>query len=81
MPHSKKEGKIERKFALHEQIPEICEMRNCNNCIFLEMRKRQDAYLWVSKMPHGPCARFLLQNSQLTNPARPLISPRLPLPI
>lgn len=46
MPHSKKEGKMDRKSKIGETIPEICEMRNCNNCIFVEMRKKMDAYMW-----------------------------------
>ena len=27
-------------------VNEVCEMKNCNKCIFLEMRKKQDAYMW-----------------------------------
>jgi ribosome biogenesis protein BRX1 len=43
-------------------VPEICEMKNCNNCIYFEMRKKQDLYAWVGKMPHGPSCKFLVQN-------------------
>ena len=25
---------------------QICEMRNCNNCLYFEMRKKRDCYLW-----------------------------------
>lgn len=46
MPHSKKEGKMDRKDKIGEAIPEICEMRNCNNCVYVEMRKKKDAYMW-----------------------------------
>jgi len=62
MPHSKKDVKIDRKDRLSETVPEICEMKNCNNCIYFEMRKKQDLYMWLGKMPHGPCVKFLVQN-------------------
>eukprot|EP00042_Codosiga_hollandica_P036895 m.286309 g.286309 ORF g.286309 m.286309 type:complete len:315 (-) comp54986_c0_seq5:200-1144(-) len=62
MPHSKKESKLDRKDKIRESIPEICELRNSNNCIFFEMRKRQDLYMWVSKMNTGPSAKFLVEN-------------------
>eukprot|EP00041_Stephanoeca_diplocostata_P021216 m.489485 g.489485 ORF g.489485 m.489485 type:complete len:341 (+) comp21768_c1_seq1:50-1072(+) len=62
MPHSKKDAKMDRKDKLNETIPEICEMRNCNNCVYFEARKNADLYMWVGKMPHGPTAKFLVQN-------------------
>jgi len=59
LPHCKKEGKFEGKNALSE-IPKICEMKNCNNCIFFESRKRKDLYMWLCKTPNGPCCKFLV---------------------
>jgi ribosome biogenesis protein BRX1 len=61
LPHSKKEVKFDAKGKL-ALINEVCELKSCNNCIFLEAKKRQDLYLWMSKTPHGPSVRFLLQN-------------------
>ena len=46
MPHSKKDSKMDHKDKLGDTIPEICEMKNCNNCIYFEMRKKQDLYMW-----------------------------------
>lgn len=43
-------------------INEICEMKNCNKCIFFENRKRQDLYMWLSNAPNGPSAKFLVEN-------------------
>eukprot|EP00039_Didymoeca_costata_P000406 m.45433 g.45433 ORF g.45433 m.45433 type:complete len:353 (+) comp10244_c0_seq1:1708-2766(+) len=62
LPHSKKDVKLDRKDSLSETVPEICEMKNCNNCVYFEMRKKQDLYLWLGKMPHGPSIKFLVQN-------------------
>lgn len=62
MPHSKKDAKMDRKDQLGEIVPEICEMKNCNNCLYFEMRKKMDLYMWMGKMPHGPTAKFLVQN-------------------
>eukprot|EP00456_Euglypha_rotunda_P048391 TRINITY_DN3879_c0_g1_i15.p1 TRINITY_DN3879_c0_g1~~TRINITY_DN3879_c0_g1_i15.p1 ORF type:complete len:117 (-),score=22.24 TRINITY_DN3879_c0_g1_i15:22-372(-) len=37
-------------------------MKNCNNCIFFEARKKQDLYMWIGRVPDGPSAKFLVQN-------------------
>ena len=28
------------------------------------MRKKKDLYMWLGKMPHGPTAKFLVENSE-----------------
>ncbi|XP_062501458.1 ribosome biogenesis protein BRX1 homolog [Corticium candelabrum] len=61
LPHSKADTKLDRKDQLFI-VNEVCEMKNCNKCIFLEMRKKQDAYMWISDTPHGPSAKFLVEN-------------------
>eukprot|EP01100_Stratorugosa_tubuloviscum_P013680 TRINITY_DN6_c1_g3_i1.p1 TRINITY_DN6_c1_g3~~TRINITY_DN6_c1_g3_i1.p1 ORF type:complete len:371 (-),score=150.95 TRINITY_DN6_c1_g3_i1:194-1225(-) len=61
LPHHKKEPKFDQKESL-KQINEICEMRSCNNCIFFEARKHLDLYMWLSKTPNGPSAKFLVLN-------------------
>ncbi len=57
----KKEPKMESKDPT-VVINEICEMKNCNKCIFFENRKRQDLYMWLSNAPNGPSAKFLVEN-------------------
>ncbi|XP_060617361.2 ribosome biogenesis protein BRX1 homolog [Anolis sagrei] len=61
MPHSKADTKMDRKDKLFV-INEVCEMKNCNKCIFFEAKKKQDLYIWLSNVPHGPSAKFLVQN-------------------
>ncbi|KAI8903327.1 Brix domain-containing protein [Gorgonomyces haynaldii] len=61
MPHSKKEGKLDSKNHL-EDLNELCELNNCNNCLYFEVRKHTDMYLWVSKTPSGPSAKFHVKN-------------------
>ncbi|XP_057370085.1 ribosome biogenesis protein BRX1 homolog [Daphnia carinata] len=61
MPHSKTESKFERKDPLFV-INEICEMKNCNKCIFFEGRKKQDLFLWLANVPKGPSAKFYIEN-------------------
>lgn len=61
LPHCKKESKIERKIA-KDYINDLCYQRSCNNCIFLESRKRKDFFLWVMKSPEGPSIKFAVQN-------------------
>ncbi|XP_054161425.1 ribosome biogenesis protein BRX1 homolog [Oppia nitens] len=61
LPHSKSEPKMEAK-DLHLVVNEICEMKNCNKSIFFENRKRKDLYMWISNVPNGPSAKFLVEN-------------------
>ncbi|KAI1904831.1 hypothetical protein AGOR_G00009720 [Albula goreensis] len=61
MPHTKADTKMDRKDKLFV-INEVCEMKNCNKCLFFEAKKKQDLYMWISNVPHGPSAKFLVQN-------------------
>jgi len=61
MPHSKAETKMDRKDKLFV-INEMCEMKNCQKCIYFEARKKKDLYMWVSNTPRGPSAKFLVEN-------------------
>ncbi|KAF6212523.1 hypothetical protein GE061_013046 [Apolygus lucorum] len=61
MPHSRSENKISRREHL-QVINELCEMKNCNKSLFFEGRKKLDLYLWMSNIPHGPSAKFLVEN-------------------
>eukprot|EP00188_Purpureofilum_apyrenoidigerum_P005950 Plantae.Rhodophyta-Purpureofilum_apyrenoidigerum.ctg8402.p1 GENE.Plantae.Rhodophyta-Purpureofilum_apyrenoidigerum.ctg8402~~Plantae.Rhodophyta-Purpureofilum_apyrenoidigerum.ctg8402.p1 ORF type:complete len:289 (-),score=55.47 Plantae.Rhodophyta-Purpureofilum_apyrenoidigerum.ctg8402:300-1166(-) len=61
LPHGKKESKMDTKERL-SVANEICELRNCNWCILFECRKRQDLYIWMSKVPNGPSVKFHVTN-------------------
>ncbi|XP_020911448.2 ribosome biogenesis protein BRX1 homolog [Exaiptasia diaphana] len=61
LPHHKTDTKLDRKDKLFI-INEVCEMKSCNTCIFLEMRKKKDLFMWFSFAPHGPSAKFLVEN-------------------
>ncbi|KAJ8338976.1 hypothetical protein SKAU_G00357620 [Synaphobranchus kaupii] len=61
MPHTKADTKMDRKDKLFV-INEVCEIKNCNKCIYFEAKKKQDLYMWISNVPHGPSAKFLVQN-------------------
>ncbi|KAF9975927.1 Ribosome biogenesis protein brx1 [Actinomortierella ambigua] len=61
MPQSKKDAKLDSKSKLHV-LNELAELNNCNNCIFFEVRKRQDLYMWIAKTPNGPSMKFHIQN-------------------
>ncbi|XP_040276924.1 ribosome biogenesis protein BRX1 homolog [Bufo bufo] len=61
MPHAKADTKMDRKDKLFV-INEVCEMKNCNKCIYFEAKKKQDLYMWISNAPEGPSAKFLVQN-------------------
>jgi hypothetical protein len=37
-------------------------MKNCNNCVFFECRKKQDLFMWIVRAPHGPSIKFRVLN-------------------
>ncbi|KAK6179100.1 hypothetical protein SNE40_011533 [Patella caerulea] len=61
LPHSKPESKMDNKDKLFV-INEMCEMKNCNKCIYFEGKKKMDLYMWLSNVPRGPSAKFLVEN-------------------
>eukprot|EP00164_Ancoracysta_twista_P010700 GFYU01016237.1.p1 GENE.GFYU01016237.1~~GFYU01016237.1.p1 ORF type:complete len:288 (+),score=88.83 GFYU01016237.1:124-987(+) len=61
MPHTKKDSKLDTKDHLNV-LNEVCELQGCNNCVFLEVRKKRDLYLWMAKTPMGPTMKFQMQN-------------------
>ncbi|XP_012265209.2 ribosome biogenesis protein BRX1 homolog [Athalia rosae] len=61
MPHHRPESKMERSKNL-QVVNEMCEMKNCNKAILFEGRKKRDLYMWLSNVPTGPCAKFLVEN-------------------
>ena len=56
IPHCKRESKLDpgktggdRVGGMARAIGDIAEMRSCTTVLFLECRKRMDAYLWVGR--------------------------------
>lgn len=65
IPHHKKESKLDpgKNESMAQAVNDICEIRSCNSVLFLECRKRQDAYLWMGKTDtSGPSVRFHVSN-------------------
>eukprot|EP01098_Paradermamoeba_levis_P007911 TRINITY_DN3296_c0_g1_i1.p2 TRINITY_DN3296_c0_g1~~TRINITY_DN3296_c0_g1_i1.p2 ORF type:complete len:176 (-),score=73.90 TRINITY_DN3296_c0_g1_i1:615-1100(-) len=50
LPHHKKEPKLDSKDHL-TILNEITGMKDCNNCLFFESRKKKDLFLWLAKTP------------------------------
>jgi len=69
LPHHKADSKLDSKND-PRQLNEICELKSCNGCVYLEARKRQDLYMWVSRTPRGPSAKFLVQNAHTLDELR-----------
>lgn len=61
MPHHKAEPKFEKKQDFNE-IPEICELKSCNNCLYFECRKHKDLYMYLGRVPSGPTCKFRVMN-------------------
>jgi len=61
LPHCKTESKFEKSQSFQE-INSVCELKNCNNCIFFEARKKQDLYMWLARVPSGPTVKFQVFN-------------------
>ncbi|KAI8913709.1 Brix domain-containing protein [Entophlyctis helioformis] len=61
LPHSKKDSKLDSKSHL-EDLNELAELSNCNNCLYFEVRRHQDTFLWMSRTPNGPSVKFMVRN-------------------
>jgi ribosome biogenesis protein BRX1 len=61
LPHAKTDSKLDGKDPL-QAINQLCEMKNCNKAIYIMNRKHRDCYMWLSNVPRGPSAIFLLEN-------------------
>lgn len=61
LPHHKTDAKVDTKND-PRALNEICELKSCNGCVYLEARKRTDLYAWISRTPRGPSGKFLVQN-------------------
>jgi ribosome biogenesis protein BRX1 len=68
LPHSKREGRIERK-RVKDQVDGICFERSCNNFLYFESRnhKVSDLYMWLAKSPSGPAFKYSVQNIHSTS--------------
>ena len=65
IPHHKKESKLDSgKNGAASAVNDIARMRGCNTVLFMECRKRQDAYLWLGRVGDnlGPSVKFHLTN-------------------
>ncbi|KAL7751984.1 Ribosome biogenesis protein brx1 [Sorochytrium milnesiophthora] len=61
MPHVKRDAKLDSKQNL-DLLNELCELHNCNNCMYFEARHTSDLYMWLSKAPNGPSVKFQVLN-------------------
>jgi len=61
IPHHKKDSKLDSKGDIHV-VNEIAEMKSCNQILYLETRKHQDLYMYLSKTPEGPSVKFHVVN-------------------
>lgn len=61
IPHHKKDVKLDAKDFLNV-INEIATIKSCNSCLFFEVRKKRDLFLWMSKTPAGPSVKFHVLN-------------------
>jgi len=69
LPHHKTEPKFDKSSRLQE-INEVCELKSCNNAVFFEARKKQDLYMYVSRVPSGPTVKFQVLNIHTTDEMR-----------
>ncbi|KAH9278112.1 Ribosome biogenesis protein BRX1 -like protein [Echinococcus granulosus] len=65
MPHSKSDTKLDTKKDI-PLVNEIAEIRNATKVVFFEGRKKHDLYMWLSCVPSGPSAKFLVENMRTT---------------
>merc|ERR1712050_725587 len=66
MPHHKKESKLDAgSEGIGRAVTDVAMLRSCNSFLFLECRKKQDCYMWLSRSngtSFGPSVKFLVSN-------------------
>jgi ribosome biogenesis protein BRX1 len=65
LPHSKKDVKVQAKDNKSSTLNELTDLKGCSSCLLFECRKKKDLYMWLSKSPNGPSAKFLLKAGSL----------------
>ena len=65
VPNTKTESKLNRKDA-GIVVDEMAFEKSCNNIMFFEQRKQKDLFMWLSKSPAGPSAKFMVTNIHTT---------------
>jgi ribosome biogenesis protein BRX1 len=55
------DSKLDSKSSLH-LLNELADLHSCNNTLYLEARRHEDLYLWLSRSPNGPSAKCHVQN-------------------
>jgi ribosome biogenesis protein BRX1 len=43
-------------------INELADIHNCTMCLYFEMRRHDELYMWLSKTPNGPSIKMLVLN-------------------
>mmetsp|Transcript_16585 Transcript_16585/g.54009 ORF Transcript_16585/g.54009 Transcript_16585/m.54009 type:complete len:346 (-) Transcript_16585:241-1278(-) len=61
LPHHKPEAKFDSK-GEPRQLNEICDLKSCTGCLYLESRKRTRLYAWFARSPAGPTVKFRVVN-------------------
>ncbi|CAD6577111.1 MAG: Ribosome bioproteinsis protein brx1 [Tremellales sp. Tagirdzhanova-0007] len=61
LPHTKKDSKLDSKSSLH-LLNELSDLHSCTNTLYLEARRHEDLYLWLSRSPNGPSVKCQVQN-------------------
>jgi len=61
LPHAKKDAKLDTKKD-RSVINDVADAAGCSTAVFFEARRKADLYLWLSRPPEGPSAKFLVRN-------------------
>lgn len=55
------DSKLDSKSSLH-LLNELADLHSCTNTLYLEARRHEDLYLWLSRSPNGPSVKCHVQN-------------------
>ncbi|KAJ3382008.1 hypothetical protein HDU84_004701 [Entophlyctis sp. JEL0112] len=59
---SRSENKMDSQKNNLTAVNELASDHQCNNCLFFEVRKHQDLFLWMARTPNGPSVKFLVHS-------------------
>lgn len=70
LPHMRENQKLPTRDNMGNHIIELCQLHHCNMSVFVEARKHDTAFLWLSQMPSGPSVKLQLFNVHTSDEIR-----------
>lgn len=70
LPHTREHQKLPNRDNIGSNLTELCALHHCNTCMFVEARKNDTAFLWLTQLPAGPSVKLQMFNVHTSDELR-----------